>query len=130
MFQEVARHCELIFSLLTFLKCDLGEVEKGMFQGIAYPFRLISGLWIRSKCDLGEKTTFLLVARHWKLIFCLLTSPKYVLDEVEKSMYQVFGFLISRKFNFFQADKATIQMVEWQLKVIFCHLTSPKFDLD
>ena len=63
-------------------------------------------------------------------------QPKYVLDEVEKSMYQVvewhieviFGFLISRKFNFFQADKATIQVVEWHLKVIFYLLTSSKFD--
>jgi len=48
------------------------------------------------------------VARHCELIFCVLTSPKRHLDEVEK---------------------ATIQVVEWHLKVILCLLTIPNFDI-
>jgi len=40
IFQEVARHRELIFSLLTSPKFDYGEVEKAMFQGVARYFEL------------------------------------------------------------------------------------------
>jgi len=40
---------------------------------------------------LGEvnKAIILLDARHCELIFCLLTSPKWDLDEVEKAMIPV-----------------------------------------
>ena len=31
----------------------------------------------------------LVVARHCELVFCLLTNPKLVLDEVDKAMVQV-----------------------------------------
>ena len=34
MIQVVANHWELIFSLLTNPKCEIGEVEKAMFQGV------------------------------------------------------------------------------------------------
>jgi len=44
------------------------------------------------------------VARHFKIIFCFMTSPKCDLEEVEKAM---------------------IQVVEWQFEVIFCFLTNP-----
>ena len=39
-----ARHCDLIFFLLTSLKCDLGEVEKAMFHVFACNFEIIFGL--------------------------------------------------------------------------------------
>jgi len=57
---------------------------------------------------LGEvkKASFLEVARHCELIFCLLTIPKFDLDEVEKAM---------------------IQVVEWPFEVIFCFLTKEIF---
>ena len=32
---------------------------------------------------------FQVVARHWKLIFFLFTSPKFDLGEVEKAMFHV-----------------------------------------
>jgi len=61
------------------------------------------------KYDLGEfkKATFVVVARHCDLIFCLLTSQKCDLDEVGKAMFQV---------------------VEFQFEVIFCFLTNRKCD--
>jgi len=37
----VARHCELIFCLLTSPKCDLNEVEKAMFQVVKWHFEVI-----------------------------------------------------------------------------------------
>jgi len=72
-----------------------------------------------------KKATFLVVARHCELTFCLFTSPKFDLHEVQKSMNQVFEchfeaifyFLITENATFFQVDKATIQVVEWELKV-------------
>ena len=53
----------------------------------------------RPKSYLGEvnKATFLVVARHCELIFCLFTSPKCDLDEVEIAL---------------------IQVVEWHIEVI------------
>ena len=78
----------------------------------------ILGLWTRPKCYLRE-AIFLLFARHCELIFCLFTSPKCDLDEVEKAMIQVvewhfeviYCLLTNRKCNFFEVDKATIQVV-------------------
>jgi len=52
MFQVVERNLELIFFLLTSLKCDLGEVEKAMFQELACHFVLIFCLLTIPKCDL------------------------------------------------------------------------------
>ena len=49
----------------------------------------------------------LVVARHFELIFCLLTSSKLNLDEIEKAM---------------------ILVVECHIEVIFCFLTNRKFD--
>ena len=54
---------------------------------------------------------FPVVARNGELIFCLLTSPKCDLDEVEKAMIHVvechfeviFCFLINRKCEFFKS---------------------------
>ena len=108
MFQVVARHYELIFSLLTTTKCSLCELKKAMFQ---------------------------VFGRHCELIFCLLASPKCDLCEVEKAMNQVIEWyfevilcvLTSRKRYFFQVDNSSIQVVEWHLKVIFYLFTSPKF---
>jgi len=37
-----------------------------------------------------EKAMFQMVARHWKLIFFLLTSLKSNLGNVEKAMFQEF----------------------------------------
>ena len=54
MFQVVDRHCELIYSLSTMLKCDLGEIKKAMFQVFAWHFLHIFGLWTNTKCELGE----------------------------------------------------------------------------
>jgi len=70
-------------------------------------------------------------------ILDLWTTPKCVLDEVEKAIILVvechlgviFCFLTNRKCDFFQVDKATIQVVVWHLKVIFCLLTRPNFDI-
>jgi len=61
MFLVVARHWELIFSLLTNPKGVLDEVEKAMFH---------------------------VVARDWEHIFFFLTIPKCDLGEVEKTMFQ------------------------------------------
>ena len=59
MFQVVARHCELIFSLLNSPKCDLVEVEKAMFQRFPWYFQIIFGLWTSLKCDkIEEKSDF------------------------------------------------------------------------
>ena len=35
-----------------------------------------------------KKSTFLVVARHCEIIFCLLMSPKCDLDEVDKTIFQ------------------------------------------
>jgi len=37
-FPVVARHCELIFCLMTNPNCDLGEVEKAMLQVAEWHF--------------------------------------------------------------------------------------------
>ena len=63
-------------------KCELRKVEKAMFQGL--------GLILTSlKCDLHElvKAMIQVLASHFELIFCLLTSPKYNLGEVEKAFF-------------------------------------------
>jgi len=52
-----------------------------------------------------KKATFLVVAKQFGRIFCLLTSSKCDLDEV---------------------DKAMIQFVEWHFKFIFSFLTNRK----
>ena len=56
-----------------------------MFQGLAWHFHLIFGLWTSRNCDLSElkKATFLVVASRCELIFCLLTSTKFDLDDIE-----------------------------------------------
>jgi len=62
------------------------------------------GPWTRRKCYLREiiKATFLVVARHFELIFCLSTSQKCDFGEVEKAMFQI---------------------VEWHFDVFFYFLT-------
>jgi len=40
-FLVVARHCELIFCLLTTTKCDLFEVDKPMIQVVEWHFEVI-----------------------------------------------------------------------------------------
>jgi len=62
-----------------------------MFQRLSLHFQIIFGFWTSTKCDVGEfkKATYLVVARQCEHIFCLLTSPKRNLDEVEKAMIQV-----------------------------------------
>ena len=82
----VARHCAIIFCLLTSPKRKLRKVEKAMFQGLAFHFELnLTSL----KCDLHElvKAMIQVLASHFELIFCLLTSPKYYLGEVEKAFF-------------------------------------------
>jgi len=47
--------------------------------------------WTSSKCDFGElkNVAFLVFAWHCELIFCLLSSPKCGLDEVEKAIFML-----------------------------------------
>jgi len=48
------------------------------------------------------------LALHLEVIFCLLTSPKCVLGDAVKVIFQVFP---------------------WHFELTFCFLTSPKYDL-
>jgi len=60
---------------------------------------------------------FQVIARHWELIFFLLTSSKSDFGEVEKAMVQVlachseliFGLLSIPKCDFVEVDKALFQ---------------------
>ena len=110
--------------------------EKSLLLGLSWHFQLLFGLWNSLVFNLGElKKRLLVVEMHCYLIFCLLTSPKCGLVEVEKPMIHVVEchfevilcFLTNQKFDDFQVDKATIQVVEWHLKVIFGLYTRPKF---
>ena len=59
MFQEVARHWELIFFLLTSPKCYFGKFGKETFQGFPCHFELIFGFLNIAKCELVvEKLMF------------------------------------------------------------------------
>jgi len=57
---------------------------------------------------------FHVVARHWELIFFLLTSPKCDLGEIDKATFQgfachfelIFGLLTIPKFSLVADDKA------------------------
>ena len=80
------------------------------------------------KYDFGEfnKATFLEVVRHCELIFCLMTRPKWDLDEVEKALIEVVEwhyedilFLDQPRMRPLSGHKATIQDVELDLKIIF-----------
>ena len=42
MFQGLACHFELLFGLLTILKCDLGKVVKAMYKSLEWHFNLFS----------------------------------------------------------------------------------------
>ena len=112
MFQGLPFHFELIFGLLTIAKCEFVEVENSMFKGSLDFFRPLDQLKMR----LGsrKKATFLVVARQWELIFCVMNSPKCDFHEVEKAMIQVFEvifcFLATPKFDFVEVEKAMVQV--------------------
>ena len=78
MFQVVARHCKLIFFLLTSPKCDLGEIEKAMSQDFTCHFELIFGLFTIAKCELVEieKSMFQGLTCIFQHIFGALNQPK------------------------------------------------------
>ena len=64
---------------------------------------------------------------HLKVIFCLLTSPKFDFGEVEEAMIQVdsrhrvliFFLLTSPKYHLGQFEKEMIQVVARDWKLIF-----------
>ena len=84
MYQLVEWHFQIIFSLLTCSKCDLGEVDK-----LPIHFDLIFCLINSPKCDLDEilKAMFEELSRFGELTICLLTTPKDDLHFVEKAMF-------------------------------------------
>ena len=49
-----------------------------------------------------------------------------MIQVIEWNFEVIFCALTSRKYDFFQVDKATIQVVEWHLNVIFLPLDKPK----
>ena len=86
MFQVVARHCALISCLLTSPKCELCKVEKAILQGLEFNFEM---KLTSSKRDLDElvKVMIQVLASHFELVCCLLTSPKYDFGEAEKAFF-------------------------------------------
>ena len=84
-----------------------------------------------------------MVEWHLKVIFFLLTSPKFDFVEVEKAMFLVatrlkpknyylvvarycdviFCFLISSKFDLYDVEDAIFQFVECHFEFILCLLT-------
>ena len=75
---------KLIFWLLTRPKCDLGEVDKGMFQVAEWYLEVIFLTNPKYEFFEVEKAPLKVVEWHFELIFFLLTSPKLNSDEVEK----------------------------------------------
>jgi len=65
------------------------------------------------------------VVYHWELIFSLLTSPKFVLVEVEKAMFEsvacyfqlLFGLLTIPECDLGEFGKAMFQVLERHLKL-------------
>jgi len=52
MFLMVARHCELIFCLLTRPKCDFAVVVKSIIQVVGWYFEVIFCFMTTRNCDL------------------------------------------------------------------------------
>ena len=77
---------------------------------------------------------FQVVARHWELIFFLLTSPKFELGEVEKPIFQgfacyielIFGVLTIPKWDLVEFEKQMFQDIAWHLQLIFGLWNCPK----
>ena len=76
---------------------------------------------------------FQVVARHWKLIFFQLSSPKCKLGEVEKAMFQglpcqfelIFGHLTIAKCELVEIEKS-FQGLTWLFQHFFEALDQPK----
>ena len=81
---------------------------------------------------------FQVVARHWELIFCILSNTKCELDEVAKVSFQrfachselIFGLLTNPKCDLVEVEKAMFQVLAWHSQVILDLWTSPKCHLD
>ena len=69
-FLVIARHCELIFCLLSTPKCDFDKVEKAMIQVFECHFEVIICFLTWDFYHVDEVD-----ARHRVFIFFLLTSP-------------------------------------------------------
>ena len=81
MFQGLPCNFLLIFGLLNIAKCELVEVEtpcSRSHMALLFYFRPLN----QPKLRIGrsKKVNFLVVARQWEFIFCVLTSPKCDFD--------------------------------------------------
>jgi len=69
---------------------------------------------------------FQVVARHWKLIFFLLTSPKCDMSKVEKAIFEglvshlelIFGILIIPKCDLVEVEKSIFELHLWHFQHI------------
>ena len=70
---------------------------------------------------------------HLKVIFCLLTSPKFHFGDVEKAMFEVvanhwgliYFLLNNRKCDLGEVEKAMFQGVPFHFELIFGLLANP-----
>ena len=75
---------------------------------------------------------FHVVARHWELIFFLLTRPKCDLGDFEKAKFQgfpcqfelIFGYLNIAKCEFDEVENLMFQGLIWLFQIIFGIWTS------
>jgi len=116
---------EVIFSFLTSIKCDSWYVGKAMIQVVKWYFEV-------NFCLLaGRKSTFYKSIKR-RFIFCLLKSPKFVLDEVDNKMFQVlslhfdniFSLFSSPKCDFIDVNIAMFQVVCRHCELIFSLMTN------
>ena len=124
MFQVVAWHWELIFSLLTSPKC-VSRARMAIWTHFRPPDHP------KMRLGWGREAMFQGLACHFELIFGLLNISQYNLGEVEKAMFQgldwhsqlIFGLWTSRKCNLMNSKKRWFKLFE----VIFCFLTNQNF---
>ena len=127
----VEKHCYLIFCLWPGQNAVWMKSKKRWFKLSNVTLKSFSAFWPT------KNSTIQLVEWHLKVIFALLTRPKFDFGEVGKAMYQVvarqwehvFILLTSQICALDEVDKAMFQWFSCHIELLFGLLTNPKCEL-
>jgi len=120
MIQVVEWHFEVMFCFLTNRNCDCFQVGKATIQVMEWHLKihfLPLDKPLNSTLVMSRKQCFKMIARHWELIFFLLTSSKCDLCEFQEAIFQkfplhfelIYVLLTITKCKFVEVEKALFQ---------------------